>query len=65
MEYFRNIAPSEVFDHSVPGAQALDFSLQIQAGLLDFSAAHPAAAMKDFPRMDPTAIIQALEILRR
>jgi hypothetical protein len=41
------------------------FSLQIQAGLLDFSAAHPAAAMKDIPRMDPTAIIQALEILRR
>lgn len=62
--YFKNLGPTDVFDSSVKGALALDFSLQMQYALRAFTLAHPTM-MLNAAADEKAALERSLELLNR
>jgi hypothetical protein len=65
LNYFVDLAPDELFDTSVSGAKALDFSLQMEIGMRNFRAAHPAVEAKNLGVTDRQRIMESFERLSR
>jgi hypothetical protein len=65
MSYFQNLSPTDVFDPSVQGAVALDFSLQMQYGIRAFHLANPAAMLANKAPIDKQILLRSLTTLNR
>jgi hypothetical protein len=64
-EYFQNLGPTDVFDRSIAGAVALDFSLQMQYALRAFALAHPSTALLGATSQTRAGLEKSLELLNR